>query len=355
MFQAGKIFFMASAMSLAALPVQAASAETQAAALADEANPAPRLYNDAMRLQVEKGIAQIEQMFGLTDLPPIDESRLPAARLVAGTLSQRASVEEMLDNLYGRLFKGFSDQSTRIKPSELSVSFGLSEAAAEKVTAEQLRAVVAILDPQRAERDDRIKAIVRPIMNLALDKMVPRLQEGQARSLARRLTAEQLSDVHRYLQTPTGAVFAQHLLPLNADPEIMAATIRAIPDMLPHIEKEIEPLSRAFENLPMPKNVSDLNDPELRQVAAILKTDFKNLKAQVEKEKAEIAARKAFAAEAAATSYEAYDRDNWSADQRQRVEALEAAASAAQEAVSDAEMQAIKDASARLSSGQSAQ
>lgn len=350
MFQAGKFFLMASAMSLAALPAPVLAKDDVKAATSAEAQPETRLYNEKMQRQVQEGIAWVEEIFGLQDLPPVDESRLPAARAVASAISQRESVEQMFDGLYGRAFKNVSHNFARVKPSELSIAFGLSAADAEKVSRDDLKAVAAILDPQRDARDARMKAIAQPIVDLLLDTMVPRIQEGQARALARRFTADQLADIGKFLQTPAGAAFGAQLLPLNADPELMAAMVKAVPDVLPRLEDVVKPAINNLESLPVPQDLKSLSDADLRKVAKILKMDFKTLKAQIAANKAEEEkAAETFAAET--RSYKAYDRENWSAERRAEVEALEAAATAAQDAARTAETAAIDDASARLGSG----
>src|SRR3546814_16059749 len=56
---------------------------------------------------MDEAIALIEKMFDTSDLPPIDPARLTLAERTTAALIPNGSIEKMVDNLYGKMFKTF--------------------------------------------------------------------------------------------------------------------------------------------------------------------------------------------------------------------------------------------------------
>src|SRR3546814_1629491 len=60
-----------------------------------------------MQREMDEAIALIEKMFDTSDLPPIDPARLTLAERTTAALIPNGSIEKMVDNLYGKMFKTF--------------------------------------------------------------------------------------------------------------------------------------------------------------------------------------------------------------------------------------------------------
>src|SRR3546814_13581875 len=60
-----------------------------------------------MQRERDEAIALIEKMFDTSDLPPIDPARLTLAERTTAALIPNGSIEKMVDNLYGKMFKTF--------------------------------------------------------------------------------------------------------------------------------------------------------------------------------------------------------------------------------------------------------
>ena len=58
-----------------------------------------------MQKEMDEAVALIEKMFDTSSLPPIEPARLTLAQQTMGALIPTGSLEKMIDNLYGKMFK----------------------------------------------------------------------------------------------------------------------------------------------------------------------------------------------------------------------------------------------------------
>lgn len=114
-----KSALLAGAMAFA--PVQAFAAPAREAPLAEVVAPADEghgMSDEAMmanakakmQKEIDQAVAMIEKIFGTDKLPPIAPAQLTLAQQTTTALIPPGSLEKMLDNLYGKLFKGLMDE-----------------------------------------------------------------------------------------------------------------------------------------------------------------------------------------------------------------------------------------------------
>lgn len=330
-----------------------------------------------MQKEMDAAIALVEKMFDTSSLPPIEPARLTLAQQSMGALIPTGSLEKMIDNLYGKMFKtilgefsGQSDLMLSIKTGVESDKIGaLDEAAKTKIA--------DMFDPHRQEREDQITRVIKPLISEALTDLERPMRDGMAKAYARKFSAAQLSDLNAFLATPTGSLYASEWMALQADPEVMVAVMKALPPMVTKFMDRGPQIEKDMKELPKEKQLSDFSDKELASLAKLMKVDVKVLTDQRDMwntdtmeatEAADAAADAAYdgsAADAAADAAEAaadaaaaatdyasddpaYDRSNWSAADLKRVEDLEAASAAAATAYLEAEADAANKARERL-------
>lgn len=320
-----------------------------------------------MQKEMDEAIALIEKMFDTGNLPPIEPARLALAQKTMGQLIPSGSLEKMIDNLYGKMFKTIMGEFGGQSDLMLSIKTGVES---EKIAAldEATKTKVAdMFDPHRKEREDQITKVIKPLISEVLGDMEPPMREGMSKAYARKFTAAQLTDLNGFLATPTGTLYANEWMALQADPEVMLAIIKAVPPLITKFIDRAPQIEKDMKELPKEKQLSDFSDKELGQLAKLMKIDVKVLKEQRDmwNSPAEDAATTdvaeaaddyavdaaADAADAAAAAADAavaavddpaYDRSNWSAADLKRVEDLETA----YENASLAALQAAEEAAA---------
>ncbi|MFZ5726928.1 MAG: DUF2059 domain-containing protein [Pseudomonadota bacterium] len=351
MMSTWKSMLLAGAAALApaavlAAPTEAPLAEVVATPADDEeATPfdseaAAAEAKAKMQKEMDEVIALVEKMFDTKSLPPIDPARLAIAEQTTAALIPAGSIEKMLDNLYGRMFRTLMGEFGGQSDLMLSIKTGVESdkiAALDDATKGQ---IADLFDPHRKEREEQITRVVMPLIREALADMEPPMRAGLAKAYARRFTGAQLADVNAFLATPTGQLYASEWMALQADPEVMVAVVKAVPPLITKFMDRAPEIEKDFKELPKEKQLADFDDKELAKLARLMKVDVSALKEQRDMWNADTmdatdtadsddhavdAAADAADAAAMAVENSEYDRSNWSEADRQRVEELEAA------------------------------
>ncbi|RYD43746.1 MAG: DUF2059 domain-containing protein [Sphingomonadales bacterium] len=346
-----------------------ASSEYDSKAAAEEAKA-------KMQKEMDEAIALVEKMFDTSSLPPIEPARLALAQKTMGALIPAGSLERMMDNLYGKMFKTIMGEFGGQSDLMLSIKTGVESDQIAKLDEATKGKVADMFDPHRKEREDQITRVVKPLISEVLGDMEPPMRDGMSKAYARKFTAAQLTDLNGFLATPTGAIYANEWMALQADPEVMLAVIKAVPPLITKFIDRAPQIEKDMKDLPKEKQLSDFDDKELAKLAKLMKVDVKVLKDQRDMWKTDsveatdavavdavavdaaddyavdTAADAADAAADAATyatdavADPAYDRSNWSAADLKRVEDLETAyenaSLAAQQAAEEAAANANK-------------
>jgi len=359
MLLAGTIMF-APAIAHAA-PKEAPAAEAVAIDVAepDYVDPnSPEGIEQAkakIQKEIDEAIKLVEKVFGIDKSPPIAPAQLALAETTTGALVPPGSLEKMLDNLYGKLFRGMLGEFGGMSDLMLSIKTGVESEKIEALDTPTKEAIADMFDPHRKAREEQIMTTVKPLVSEVLRDFEAPMRTGMARAFARKFSADQMTQMNAFFATPAGQAYASEWMALQADPEIILAIVRSLPPMANKwIDRAPELEGKFKDDLPKEKQLSDLSDTELTKLAKLMKVDVKVLKEQRDMwnsdateaaEAGDAVDAAAAAADAAASDWDpAYERDNWSEADRQRVEELEAASDAASTAAYDAQQAAIENA-----------
>ena len=326
-----------------------------------------------MQKEMDAAIALVEKMFDTSSLPPIEPARLTLAQKTMSALIPAGSLEKMIDNLYGKMFKTIMGEFGGQSDLMLSIQTGVESDQIAKLDEATKGKVADMFDPHRKEREDQITKVIKPLISEVLGDMEPPMREGMSKAYARKFTAAQLTDLNGFLATPTGTLYANEWMALQADPEVMVAVVKAVPPLITKFIDRAPELEKDFKDLPKEKQLSDFDDKELAKLAKLMKVDVKVLKEQRDMWKTDsVEATDAVAVEAAddyavdaaadaataaadaadyatdAVADPAYDRSNWSAADVKRVEDLETAYENASLAAQQAAEEAATNARERL-------
>ncbi|ALH81424.1 hypothetical protein AN936_13940 [Sphingopyxis macrogoltabida] len=380
MLLAGTIALLPLGTAVQAAPEEAPAAEVVVDASQDSADVDSEAYAAESKAKMERemdaAIAIVEKMFDTSDLPPVEPARLTLAQTTMGALIPSGSLERMMDNLYGKMFKTIMGEMGGESDLMISIKTGVES---EKIAAldEATKGKIAdVFDPNRQEREDQINKVIKPLISEVLADMEPPMRAGMAKAYARKFSAAQLTELNAFLATPTGTAYGNDWMALQADPEVMLAVIKAMPPLISKFIDRAPQIEKDMKELPKEKQLADLSDAELSKLAKLMKVDVKTLEEQRDMWKTDTmeatdavaaddyavdaaadaaaddyavdaasdAATAAAAAADAAVEDPAYDRSNWSAADLKRVEDLETAYENASVAVQQAADEAVENA-----------
>lgn len=329
-----------------------------------------------MQKEMDEAIALVEKIFDTSSLPPIDPARLTLAERTTAALIPNGSIEKMVDNLYGKMFKTLMGEFGGQSDLMLSIQTGVESEQIAKLDEATKGKIADMFDPHRKEREEQITRVIKPLISETLADLEPPMRSGLAKAYARKFTGAELTDLNSFLATPTGRVYANEWMALQADPEVMLAVIKAVPPLITKFLDRAPEIEKDFKELPKEKQLSDFSDKDLGKLAKLMKVDVKVLKEQRDMWKTDsVEATDAVAVEApddyavdaaadaadaaaaaaddaadAAVAYDdpAYDRSNWSAADLKRVEDLETAYENASLAAQQAAEEAAENARKKL-------
>ncbi|MBJ7438051.1 MAG: DUF2059 domain-containing protein [Sphingopyxis sp.] len=341
-----------------------------------------------MQKEMDQAIALVEKMFDTSSLPPIEPARLTLAQQTMGALIPVGSLEKMIDNLYGKMFKTIMAELGGQSDLMLSIKTGVESDKIATLDEATKTRIADIFDPHRKEREDQITRVLKPLISEALTDLERPMRDGMAKAYARKFSAAQLTDLNTFLATPTGSLYASEWMALQADPEVMVAVMKALPPMVTKFMDRGPQIEKDMKELPKEKQLSDFSDKELASLAKLMKVDVKVLKEQRDMWKTDAMeateatdavaaddyaiddaangsaagyddpsagayAATAEASDAAAMAADAvmdpaYDRNNWSAADLKRVEDLETAYENASVAAQQAADEAVANARKKL-------
>lgn len=355
-----RTILLAGAVSLApahafAAPKEApiAIAVVPANEAADEPESAEALANAKAKMQreIDQAIAFVEKIYAVDKLPPVDPARLALAQKTTAALIPAGSLEKMVDNMYGTMFRALMAEMGGMSDVSLSVKTGVDGEQIATLDDASRAAVADLFDPYRKQREEKIFGIVKPLLSEVLADMEAPMRGGMARAYARKLTAQQLTDLNAFFATPAGSAYASEWMALQADPEVMVAMIKAVPPLINKFIDRAPQLESQFKDIPKERTLADFSDADIAKLAKLMKVDVAKIEEHRDMWNADSDAAQAAAdATAGDSPYDdaAYDRANWSEADLKRVEELEAAADTASSAAFDAEQQAAANARKRL-------
>ena len=214
-------------------------------------------------------------MAGLFQTEPLTEeqnARLPAAQAVIG--------EMMPDGFYGEMMAGMMDKMLRpmltmfsqpefVLGARLTVDAEAIEALEEAEQAE----LTAMLDPAYQARGDAMVAVLTSRMGGMFTAMEGPMREGLSKAYAVRFDDAQLADIAAFFATPTGGEYARESMALFADPQVMQASMQALPAMMSGFGDIESAMREAMEALPAERGYGDLTEVQRERMAELLDVD----------------------------------------------------------------------------------
>ena len=214
-------------------------------------------------------------MAGLFQTEPLTEeqnARLPAAQAVVG--------EMMPDGFYGEMMAGMMDKMLRpmltmfsqpefVLGARLTVDAEAIEALEEAEQAE----LTAMLDPAYEARGDAMVAVLTSRMGGMFTAMEGPMREGLSKAYAVRFDDSQLADIAAFFATPTGGEYARESMALFADPQVMQASMQALPAMMSGFGDIESAMREAMEALPAERGYGDLTEAQRERMAELLDVD----------------------------------------------------------------------------------
>ena len=179
-------------------------------------------------------------------LAPVDPARLAAARPVIDQVWPIGTYARIMHATMDQVVNGSLAGMYDLKPADLGIDAKTDPAA----TGQTLRQLAARNDPAF---DERMRITMRVLTDGIADLMTevePEVRIALATAYARRFTIDQLGDLRRFFDTPTGRVYAAESMTLMANPDMMKAMQTFVPKMMQGMPAIMAKVEAATKHLP---------------------------------------------------------------------------------------------------------
>jgi len=222
--------------------------------------------------ELDEFAGMMASLFQTEPLTEEQNARLPAAQAVVG--------EMMPDGFYGEMMAGMMDKMLRpmltmfsqpefVLGARLAVDAEAIEALEEAEQAE----LTAMLDPAYQARGDAMVAVLTSRMGGMFTAMEGPMREGLSKAYAVRFDDAQLADIAAFFATPTGGEYARESMALFADPQVMQASMQALPAMMSGFGDIESAMREAMAALPAERGYGDLTEAQRERMAELLDVD----------------------------------------------------------------------------------
>ncbi|WP_156493921.1 DUF2059 domain-containing protein, partial [Erythrobacter sp. HI0028] len=133
--------------------------------------------------------------------------------------------------------------------------------------------LTAMLDPAYEARGDAMVEVLTLRMGGMFSAMEAPMREGLSKAYAVRFDEGQLADIAAFFATPTGSEYARESMALFADPQVMQASMQALPAMMNGFGDIESAMREAMAALPAERGYGDLTRAQRQRMAELLDVD----------------------------------------------------------------------------------
>tara|TARA_R100001126_G_scaffold53871_1_gene30435 strand:+ start:725 stop:1561 length:837 start_codon:yes stop_codon:yes gene_type:complete len=230
-------------------------------------------HESAMSSEALDGFAGM--MAGLFQTEPLTDeqtARLPAAQAVVGQMMPDGFYGEMMGDMMDKMLRpmlSMFSQPEFVLGARLAVEAEAVEALGEDEQAE----LTAMLDPAYEARGDAMVEVLTLRMGGMFSAMEAPMREGLSKAYAVRFDEGQLADIAAFFATPTGSEYARESMALFADPQVMQASMQALPAMMNGFGDIESAMREAMAALPAERGYGDLTGAQRQRMAELLDVD----------------------------------------------------------------------------------
>lgn len=185
-------------------------------------------------------------------LPDVDPARLAAARPVIDRIWPLGTYARLMHGAMDQIMHTTMGSMYDMPMDQVMAAAGQSGAASDKDKGKTMGDMMAEGDPNYRQRMDATMKVMMAEMTRIMTEVEPDVREALAHAYARRFTVEQLGDLDRFFQTPTGAIYANESLMMMMGPDMMQAMQSFAPRLMREMPAIMAKAAEATKDLPPP-------------------------------------------------------------------------------------------------------
>jgi hypothetical protein len=289
------------------------------------------------------------------DDTPIEPALLAKSERVAGAIVPTGSYRKIMAETFQKVIEPMMDGIDEDSLATIAGFTGVSEDEIDLKEGATAADLMIMIDPYYKQRNRAIMTTITDLMIDLSDEIEPSIRTGMARAYARRFSAGELEAAAQFYETEAGAKIAGESLAIFSSPEVMSASMEMMPKFMERFFGVLEGLTKENDSLPPPRKFDDLSDEEIDQMAALMGIDREMMDppgngfdGDAGEEASDAACDEDDGCYPEADEDLAFDPEQWTADEREKLAKLEAEYNAALARYLQAEEAATANARKRL-------
>lgn len=190
--------------------------------------------------------------------PAPSASDLALGRDIAAKILPDGSYQRVMGGAMAKMMDGITSQMTDMPLAPLLSAAGLSARGTAKLDRTTIRQIMDIVDPAYDQRRRVAMPVIMTEMGKVMTQFEPAMRDGLAHAYATHFTSAQLSDIDRFFNTPSGAVYAFQNMTIAADPVLMQKMQAFLPAVMQAMPAIMAKVKAATDALPKPKTAQML-------------------------------------------------------------------------------------------------
>jgi hypothetical protein len=209
---------------------------------------------------------------------PLDPAALGLARSIVLKVAPPGIYGKLMKGPMDQMMGGMTGQMLNVPIRQFLAGTSISAEQVAKLNNVTARDIMMILDPAFEQRMHITMSTMMGAMGDLLQKFEPQMREAMAQAYVHNFTLEQLTEIDRFFNTPTGTAYAGRMMTLMSDPSVQASMKDLMPAIIQAMPAAAQKVEAATANLPKPKKLEDLSDADRVGLAKLLGVDPAELK-----------------------------------------------------------------------------
>lgn len=199
-----------------------------------------------------------------------DPARLAAATVTVDHVFPTGTYARMMNGSFQAVMKGAMAGVEDMPIKQLAAIGGIKEEQVAALGEGTLKQLMEIYDPAYHQRMQAMMEAMTGQMAAMMTTFEPGVREGLSQAYAKRFTADQLAELNRFFDTPTGKAYAADSMMLFMDPAVVDKMQKAMPELMKQMPAMMRSIESATANLPRPRQYKELNRDERARLAKLL-------------------------------------------------------------------------------------
>lgn len=175
-----------------------------------------------------------------------EPARLAAAKPVIDRLWPIGTYRRLMDGTMTKMVTGMMDSMFDMRAADIAPTDKAKDEAGDKSMGE----IAQTRDPHFRERTRIMMDVMFKEMMPIFDRLEPTVREAMVKIYARKFTVAQLGELDRFLQTPTGALYAHEWMTAYMDPDMLKGMQAFTPELLKAMPAIMAKAEEATKHLP---------------------------------------------------------------------------------------------------------